>query len=396
MSTPAIAVAAHARPESLGRLLAALERAQISADLASPVDLVISVDGGAPRTAEVVEIARQFRWPHGTCEVVEHDRIGLIGNFHYCGDLTQRFGSVVLLEDDLLVGPHFHHWISAALPFASEYSEIAGVCLSAPWFDGYRHLPFEPVLDGSDAFYAQVPWFHGMAWTESMWKNYRAGVDASSATAIHKSFDELADDEWFPDYVRYLVASDLTFMFPRAAHATNSGDAGTHFAESSDFFQVPLSLGAPEYFNLRAPEASFARYDDHLELDRRIVAELVPDVEEANLVVDLLGVRDLRTHDREWVLTTRPVRAAARQWGANLHPLPMNLVYDTPGTSISLARVSDVINDRWGDSVSRAVLTQHAQRSRPPGLTGAAKALGDRLVMRGRTMVSKSLESRRG
>ncbi len=394
--TPAVVIAAHARPESLGRLLATLKQARIGVDATSPVDLVISIDGGSPRTPEVVEIANRFAWSHGSREVIEHDRVGLIGNFHSCGDLTERFGSVVLLEDDLLVGPYFHHWATAGLSFAEEYPEIGGLCLSAPWFDGYRHLPFEPVIDGSDAFYAQVPWFHGMAWTEAMWKNYRAGVDAASTTAIHASFDELAGDEWFPAYVRYLVANDLTFMFPRASHATNSGDAGTHFAEPSDFFQVPLSLGAPEYFNLRRPGASLARYDDHLELDAAVVAEFVPDVDQEELVVDLLGVRDLRPFDGEtWVVTTRPVREARRQWGASLHPLPMNLAYGTPGSVISLARVSDVINDRWADTTSRAALTQHAQRGRATGISGTARSVGERLALRARAAVAEAKGERR-
>ncbi len=372
MSAPTIVVAAYARPESLHRLLASLERAQVLGS----VDVVISIDGGADRHDEVRSVAHAFRWKHGTIEIIEHDHLGLVDHFHFCGDLTARFGSVVLLEDDLVVGPHFLQWATEALTVGEAEQRVAGVCLSAPWFDGYRKLPFEPVIDGSDGFFARVPWFHGMAWTENMWAGYRSGVDAAAAADLHGLFDQLDPDEWFPNAVRYLVANSLYYLFPRAAQATNTGAAGTHFSEASDFFQVPLSMGAPRTFEILALDRALGVYDDHLELEPAALARLVPELAEVDLTSDLLGVRDLSRIETEFVLTIRPTRAAQQQWGAHFRPLVVNVALGTEGNEISLCRVRDVLTGRRAERTTAARLQSFADRGRTPGL----RTLSERLV----------------
>lgn len=393
MPAPAIVIAAHSRPQSLRRLLASLERAEIHTD----TDLVISIDAGADETPAVVDVARAFDWRHGDLQVIEHERLGLIGNFHFCGDLTERFGSVVLLEDDLIVGPHFLHWATDALQSSDVDDRVAGVCLSAPWFDGFRHLPMEPILDGSDGFYAQIPWFHGMAWTERMWKGYRSGVDAASDVAIHPAFDSLGDDEWFPPAVRELVASGRYYLFPRAAHASNSGDAGTHFSDSSDFFQVPLSLGAPDRFSLLSLDDSLAVYDDHLELESSRLARYLGFMDDLaidptiDLTVDLLGMRDLaavrsRLGAQALVLTTRPMKNPQRSWGSSLRPLVMNVIYDIAGDDIHLGRVDDVRTDRYANLVSRSTLRHHEKRGRLPGPKSFRDSTIDRLIRKSRRL----------
>jgi hypothetical protein len=363
MSSPAVVVAGHSRPESLSRLLSSLGRANHN----GRTDLVISIDGGSPRHDEVLSVARAMTWDHGTIDVVEQPQLGLVQHFLTCGDLTQRYGAVVFLEDDLVVGPNYHRWAQQAITATGDHPDIAGVCLSAPWFDGYRHLPFEPVNDGSSGFYAQVPWYHGMVWTERQWKEFRSHDRQGHRVSLHSRFDQLDGDEWFPELTRYLVSSGRHYLLPRVAHASNWCDPGTHFDGTSDVFQVPLDFGETIPSEPLTLEQALAVYDDHMEIEPDRLGRLCPDVAEFDFTVDLLGVRHLASITTPWVITTRPVLRAEKSWGTNMRPLLANIVYGVAGDSIALARRADVIDGRLADRRSRAVLADHAFRGRQPG-----------------------------
>lgn len=378
---PAIVVMAYDRPSSLDRLLRSLDRAEIE----GTVDLVISVDGGGANNRAVTALAEGFRWDHGIKEVAHHDHLGLVGHFHRCGDLSERFGSVVLLEDDLIVGPTFHRWAAAAVAAVAADDRVAGVCLAAPWFDGYRHLPFSPILDGSAGWYLQVPWFHGMAWTADQWGHYRRWLSAEtpdrrSAIVIHAAFDRLDQDEWFPDAVRYLVANERFYLLPREARATNTGAAGQHFDHDSDFFQVPVQLAAGPAEHIVPLDDALAVYDDHLEPLPDVAKRLCPDLADLDLTVDLLAVRDPATITTEWVLTTRPVTGAARTWGLHMRPPMANLAADTPGSGIALAKRAALRTGRLADAATAAKLGAYAANGRPPGIRSAIRGAVGRSV----------------
>lgn len=376
---PAVVVMAYNRPSSLERLLGSLG----SAVFDGPVDLVISIDGGGKHHHAVAALAAAFPWPHGAKEVQHHDHLGLVEHFHRCGDLTDRFGSVVLLEDDLMVGPTFHRWAGAALAASAADDRVAGVCLAGPWFDGYRHLAFTPILDGSAGWYLQIPWFHGMAWTADQWGHYRRWQPPNPAVPIHRAFDRLDEDEWFPDAVRYLVATNRFYLLPREARATNTGAAGQHFDTDSDFFQVPVQLGPGSVDHIGAMDDALAVYDDHQEPIPAVAKRLCPELVDVDLTVDLLAVRDLSAITTEWVLTTRPVTEVARSWGLAMRPPIVNLAFDTPGSGIALARTEAIRTGPLADAATAAKLAAVAANGRPPGIRAAVRtAIGRSLGAR--------------
>lgn len=375
--SPAIVIAAHDRPHELERLLVSV----LAADIAPDTSLIISIDGGGRHQKAVRSVADSVEWPHGPFTVVEHAHLGLVDHFLACGDLTEQHDAVVLLEDDLIVGPAFHRWASAALTHCHDDDRIAGVSLAAPFFDGYRHLPFEPVLDGSDGLFAQVPWYDGMAWTTRMWRDFRTH-QVDPATPIHRAFASLAADEWFPDAVRYLVATNRHYLLPRNAHVTNSGAAGTHFSTNTNYFQVPLTLRTNTDWRLATFDESLAIYDDHLELAPHVVQQLVPELAQMDLTIDLLATRDLTQCTTDFVLTTRQATTTERSWGASLHPLVANLVHSIDGADITLAARSAVISSEASDAHAATVLDTHASRGRSPSDRDALRQLGGSLKRR--------------
>ena len=368
--SPAIVIAAYNRPDQLRRLCASVG----AAGIAPGTPLVISIDGGGSRYDHVLAVAEQMQWPHGPMRVTTHQHLGLVDHFFACGDLTQEFGRVVMLEDDLIVSPSFHRWATTALDFVATDDRIAGVSLATPFFDGYRHLPFEPVIDGADGIYAQIPWYDGMAWTADMWQRFRT-ASVSASTLIHASLNSLDADEWFPDAIRYLVSTDRFYLLPRQAQASNSGAAGAHFDDATNYFQVPLTLRGPREWRLQSLDDSLSVYDDHLELLPRVLRALVPDLADVDICVDLAAVRDVQSISATHTLTTRDVRNPVRLWGAAMHPLAANLVHNVAGDAIRLAATSDVLDSPASADAAAATLALHASRGQTPSTRSALRQL---------------------
>ena len=70
------------------------------------------------RKADVVDLANGFVWNFGEKSVLHHDQnLGLRAHIISIGDLTYKFGSIILLEDDLIVSPWFYEYALAAESF---------------------------------------------------------------------------------------------------------------------------------------------------------------------------------------------------------------------------------------------------------------------------------------
>ncbi|MEM9777373.1 MAG: hypothetical protein AAF902_22535, partial [Chloroflexota bacterium] len=241
---PAIVIAAYNRPHSLKRLLNSIAKAIYPKEGRIPI--VISVDGGGERNERVLKITKEFVWPHGPKEIITHQtNLGLIEHIFSCGDLTQTFGRIILLEDDLFVGRTFYSYSQQALDFFCYDPEIAGISLSALWFHGFTQLPFTPYPDEGDNFFMQVAWYQGQAYTAAQWQRFRDWLaqdhgDLLKDGAMHPMFRQFPKTEWFPLKTRYLVESGRFYTFPRESQAVNFGDTGTHFVQPTSFFQVPV------------------------------------------------------------------------------------------------------------------------------------------------------------
>ena len=76
------------------------------------------------------EIAEDFQWRFGEKEVrIAEKHLGLKAHLLRCGDLTSEFGSIILLEDDLLVSPVFYSFVLEASVFYKGQKNIAGISL---------------------------------------------------------------------------------------------------------------------------------------------------------------------------------------------------------------------------------------------------------------------------
>ncbi len=370
----AIVVNAYNRPAALARLLASLQQAAYPTD--TPVSLIISIDHGG--SADVRTLAGNFVWSHGPKEVIpQAQHLGLVQHFFACGDLTQRYDAIIYLEDDLTVSPVFFAYAAQALSFYQHADRVAGLSLFGLWFNGYTQQPFVPLADGSDAFFVQVPYTQGLAFTHAQWTNFDEWRHSPLATAapsvpLHAAWSRFDREDWFPLLAKYVITTDRYFVFPRASHTTGWGDVGTHFAQASRFFQVPLQCGKRKY-DFNAIDDSVAVYDSFFELQPDRLNRLTDRWHSYDYTLDLYGIKSRSNLLTEYALTSRPCRSPIASFGKTLWPIEMNVIEQVPGAEICFCRTADI---RW-DRRSRLRLWhsnyEYFARGRTPRLTTILK-----------------------
>ena len=340
--TPAIVVAAYDRVHSLSRLLAMLLTAEYPKNAVVP--LVISIDGGGAEG--VVHIANAFKWPFGEKKVIVHpNNLGLREHILCCGDLTEQFGAIIMLEDDLGLSKFFYQYTLQALNRFSDDEEIAGISL-------YKHLinvncgsKFEPMDNGLGYYYMQFAQSWGQVWTKAHWRGFRQWYDVEENRTKKLDIPQFVagwpESSWLKYYIRYLVDHRKYFVYPMQSLTTNFSDAGTHVSASNNMFQVPLAEYLPNVSVSLGGEA--LRYDAYFELEALSYRAVGFDMLTHSVVSDLYGIRDLSGYAPEQkILTIRPTRRVNASYGLQLKPRELNVVYAVSGSQIFLTEVKDV------------------------------------------------------
>lgn len=343
---PAVVVAAFNRPEALRRLLDCLAQADYPPD----VPLVISIDPGGDRQREVCAVAEAFDWRHGDRRLIVHpDHLGLVAHVHFTASLSQQYGSIIRLEDDYYVSPAYYSYASQALDAYADDPRIAGISLYQLWFNGYSHLPFSPLLDAGDAYFLQIPWSQGQAYTAEQWARYvdwreSAGSDIPADGLIHEVYSTFPRTDWFPLATRYLAETSRFYVFPRESLSVNFGDAGTHFDRRTDYFQTPLQMFRRD-FRFQPFDGAHAVYDSFLEILPDRLNRLAPRLAGYDYAVDLYGAKSPARLRQPCVLTTRPCRSPILSYGSALRPLEANIAAGFDGPDIALCRTADLHTD---------------------------------------------------
>ena len=324
---------------------------------------MISVDGGGD--IKVVELANSFEWKYGQKEVVIHDQhLGLRNHIISCGDLCYRFGSIIMLEDDLIVGPDFYNFAVQAVNEYDKDPSIAGVSLYA-----YRNnenvslLPFSPIDNGCDVFFMQVPSSWGQAWTQTQWDRFRnyysSCSEVTSKDRLPSNVIRWPESSWKKYFFKYIVEKDLYFVYPYVSHSSNWGDVGTHFhyENAVTFFRVQLALSK----NIKYRFPSFSKqgvvYDAFFEilpeyLRRQGFAAT------SDFGVDLYGAKDLSLYRQKMFLSSKYCNKAITQFGIELFPIEHNVLFGVPGSDISFADSTSFVSPPQ-DFIEKMFTLQH-------------------------------------
>ena len=357
--TIALVVVGYNRPESMNRLLNTLLLAKYGNDT---VDLVISIDKG-PNQQKVIDVAECVKWVQGK-KIIRSFTIkqGLRKHIIQCGDLTEQYDAVIVLEDDLVVSPYFYYYVKQVMCFYESEDRIAGISL-------YKHQthpgvcrPFEPANNGFDVFMMQFAMSWGQCWTKHMWRNFKdwylknENKDLSQDGILPTYISNWNKQSWLKYYMRYIVENDKYFVYPYFSFASNASDLGEHCSIPNNDYQVSLSEGILEY---RLPNfADAIKYDvffERVNLCQEIFPELI-----GKKILDLYGDRIVYGDARYLISTKALPFKVVKEFQLKYRPIEHNCLNPDDGVGVI---VYDLSVKAAIPKVNNAIVTRYDVRA---------------------------------
>jgi len=336
----AIVVVAYNRPKSLSRLLDALSKAWYPAH---EVPLVISIDYSGNNSC--FNVAKSFQWRHGPKEIhTQKSNMGLKKHILQCGNYAEKYDGIIMLEDDLFVSPYFFDFASRAHAFTGAHENIAGISLYSYAINEYSNINFNPIIDGYDNYYMQVPSSWGQYWSKKQWQGFKKFMDgdikfSGSDKLPHKVILWPEERSWKKYFYKYITGNDLYIFYPRLSLSTNCGEIGEHYQNKTNRLQVPLQYGKMDY-NFSKLNESSAVYDYTMDLDANILKEKNPSLQKYDFVLDLHGLKKLGNIDKPHTISIKEANRSIHKYSHDFLPLEMNLILGIKGNFFSLAETN--------------------------------------------------------
>lgn len=331
----AIVVVAYKRVDTLKRLLRSIGNG-VYTDRNIP--LIISIDF-CETNGEVINCAEAFQWNYGQKIVKVHERnLGLKNHILECGDLALEYGAVIILEDDLLVGPCYYEYVKAAHQYYKDDDRIAGISLYSHEWNSYTQKKFSPIQKNGDVYFGQFSCTWGESWNDRQWKRFREWYDVCP--------DEFTDDgrmpsqiygwnkSWGKYFIKYMVENGLYYVVPYRALSTTVGAIGVHTSRKLLDTQTGVNMGTEEYRFV--PFEKGSHYNIFFENDD-LPGFLKTYVGSEDICVDLYGIKKRVLTDNRYILTTRKMNyKIIKQYALDLRPHDMNVIQDIYGDDIFL------------------------------------------------------------
>ena len=275
---PAIVVVGYNRPEAIKRLLISINNAYYMFD---DIPLFVSIDE-CELSNEVEKVVRDMEWKHGDIIIRRFkNRQGLRRHIIQCGDLSEKYGAVIILEDDLVVSPSFYQFTYEAVNFYRNNQQICGISLYSHAWNGYAGISFMPMQNQYDVYMGQFSISWGQCWTAAQWKSFKEWYAENENKLPKENFSMPSniltwnDQSWGKYFASYLVEKNLYYIIPYVSMSTNFSEAGQHCSQSNATYQVSLLVGLKR--NYLFPEVIDAvKYDIFFEriFDNITIAEI--------------------------------------------------------------------------------------------------------------------------
>lgn len=336
---PAIVISACDRPESLSRLLSSVANSLYEE---GEITLVISIDKSD--TSEVISIAENFEWKHGQKQIIiSTEKLGLKKHILKCGDLSEKFGAIIMLEDDLAVSPHFYSYATKALVYYYDDKKVSGISLYNYQVAESCFYPFQAVDDNSDVYFMQVASSWGQLFTREQWTGFRNWLVAHPSLPdrpdLPAYIHQWGENSWKKHFINYLIDTDTYFVFPRLSLTTNFEEPGTN-SDTENIFQVPLQVSSKSY-QFKTPESSGSVYDAWFELLPHCLNRYQENLKNYDYAVDLYGVKKVEELKCNYILTSKKSDKALLSFGSELRPLEMNVMLNHEGQEIALYQIKN-------------------------------------------------------
>lgn len=340
---PVIIIAAYNRPNSLQRLLKSLARADYIGHNA--ITLIISIDYS--NNSEVISVAEKFVWEFGEKKIIQHSiNLGLKKHIIFCGDLTEQYQSVIILEDDLIVSPAFYDYTCQALNYYQDQADISGISLYSYFYNEYAQVRFMPLDDGFDNYFLQSATSWGQAWTKKQWQDFQKWYKLNYKIPITEQDqvpDKVAgwsDNSWKKYFIKYMILNNKYFVIPRISLTSNYSEPGANIVRRQDQYQAYLLLKNKQ-FRFSDLSSSQAIYDAHYELEPRSLYKNLPWLAKYDLEFDFYGTKNLTKVQAEYLITIRDSVNPIKSYPLELLPSELNVAFELKGDFFPLTKVTD-------------------------------------------------------
>ena len=373
---PTIVVMAYKRLESMTRLLRSLEKAIYEGQ----VRLILSVDGSLnSENKGVTSFCNEFHWNYGEKKVICREKhLGIVQHAFACLGLTEEYDSIILLEDDHFISPLFYKASCEFLKFYSKEEKLFAFSLYNHTKNGYLNLPFIPIQEDNDVYFAQIGFTQGLLIAKKQWKGFMEWYSDPSNKLIsendyvHPMLKQLdrKGTEWFPKITKYLIKAEKYIAFPRSSYSVNFHDIGTHNPTQTSWYQVSLTY-EKENFRFKEFDLSNAVYDSFLELLENRIKRLNSDLLNYDFEVDLYCSKPKKILSKEYILTTRDLKNYEKAFRCIMKPLEQNILEKIEGEGIYLgkaidfkfSKLQDIKNKRklyyfYNESIKRRLLVE--------------------------------------
>lgn len=328
-SSIGIIVVGYNRYYSLNRLLESLKKAKYTS---TSIPLVISIDCSGDE--RVYDLARAYEWPFGDKYVIiQEERQGLKQHILKCGDLSQYFKAIILLEDDVYVSEFFYDYTQKAVEYYYEEQRVGGISLYQDEVVG--QFPAVYLNNGSSTYLKQNPSSWGECWTDKQWRGFREWLDGFNV----QSFDRIDmplhmkkwDRAWSIYFLAYLIETKRYVVYPYISLTTCFGDAGEHSTSTSAVGQVCMLSNQCDFL--------FRPYDEMVKYDIYGVNEDIYTwlkIPKEDLCVDWYGLNP-NIRNCRYILT--PIRLKIqpiRSFGLTMRPIELNVKNSIKGEDLLL------------------------------------------------------------
>ncbi|NCU04921.1 MAG: hypothetical protein GXC73_13125, partial [Chitinophagaceae bacterium] len=217
-----------------------------------------------------------------------------------------------------------------AYAFYKDDEGLAGIGLYNYRYNEFAYTPFEPLTDGYDNYFMQVPCSCGQLWTRQQWqlfKTYLANEKTEEAEpSVFMPKEALrwpVKTSWKRSFFKYMVETDKFFVYPRVSLTTNFGDAGQHYADSVYIWQTPLLYSKKEYLfsNLNK---SVSLYDAFFELHTQGYHRITNT--SLSVSFDLNGTKPLEKIQTEYLVSCKQCNRPQTLYLPALYPYECNII----------------------------------------------------------------------
>jgi len=339
IESPAIVIPVYRRLGHLQELLSSLEKADYGD---KQIPLVFKTHQGVSN--EVLSFCKAYKWTHGNKTVIkDEEQLQLDENLRRCADLSEQFGSVIILEDDSYVSPRYYQYALAVLALPSD-DRIAQFSLYRYGFNAISGLPHEIPDDEYDAFFIQKTSTRGQLFTWQQWKAFREwlqdmpGPDKRLPEYIHS----FGLNNWELQHNWFLIEQDKYVLSPKLSVVSNQGPSGVHHTSNIDsgYFQAALQIH-PRSWRLPSFQQSQLKYDAYFEIEPAFFTAL----NEYDFVTDLNGHKPVEILGNAHTLTSKTASKSLIGYSMGLKPLEINILWENHGNDIRLCATRDLVKD---------------------------------------------------